>query len=239
MDEEEEDQGQCFFHAGSGALIYKQKTWLTNSGEQYLYLYLAVCPAERAGVIVTSEPVLRLMLYPELSIMQNTVKILNKEEPVDLYNATVIHANKYYQTSGGWGSWPVISTLYIDVVFRDKASGDDWPITVRNLDLPLYNEQEVSVICVRNIIIGYVDRKANRYYFTTSDFAKTFTLGIRRVFMWLTGIAGGLITYLLVPHELAFWAFLPLLLAVLVFYIQKMVINYRVGAELDHYMSGK
>jgi hypothetical protein len=170
--------------------------------------------------------------------MQQTVSILSKEEPIDLYNATVIHANKYYRTSGGWGSWPVTSTLYIDVVFRDKASGDDWPVTVRNLDLPLYNEQEVSVICVRDIIIGYIDRKTNRYYFTTSDFAKTFKLGIQHMIMWIIGIAGGLVTYLFVGNELAYWAFLPLVIAIIVFYIQKMAINYRVGASLDHYMSG-
>ena len=170
--------------------------------------------------------------------MQQTVSILSKEEPIDLYNATVIHANKYYRTSGGWGSWPVTSTLYIDVVFRDKASGDNWPITVKNLDLPLYTEQEVSVICVRNIIIGYIDRKANRYYFTTSDFAKAFKLGMQYVFMWIIGIAGGLVTYLFVGNEWAYWAFLPLLIAVIGFYIQKMVINYRVGASLDRYMSG-
>lgn len=171
--------------------------------------------------------------------MQKTVNILGKEEPIDLYNATVIHANKYYRTSGGWGGWPVTSTLYTDVVFRDKLSGNDWPISITNLDLPLYTEQEIAVICIKNIIVGYIDRKANRYYYTTSNLGKAFQAGMPYWAVWAIGVPVGILLGMLAGTELAYLGFLPLLIAMAVYYVQNGMVNHRITRAIDHYMTGE
>jgi len=42
----------------------------------------------------------------------NTLSNSKKELSVSLHPATVIHANKYTEASGGWSNLPVRSTLY-------------------------------------------------------------------------------------------------------------------------------
>jgi len=66
--------------------------------------------------------------------MEKTITVSGKDFPVSLHKATVIHADKFTRTSGGWNNLPVTSTLYTDVVFRIDESNEDWPLYIKNID---------------------------------------------------------------------------------------------------------
>jgi hypothetical protein len=169
--------------------------------------------------------------------METTIKVFKTELSLSLHNATVIHSDKFSRTVGGWGHWPVWSNVYTDVVFRSQETGDDWPVRVGDYDLPLYQQQEVAVICVRNIIIGYIDKKTNQYYYTTRNFAGALGLGLNGWWVLLAGIVAGLLVYMLVDNEqYAPFLFLPILVFYLVYRIQRWVINYRTTKAIDNYL---
>jgi hypothetical protein len=129
--------------------------------------------------------------------------------------------------------------LYTEVVFRDKASGADWPLTIVDLELPLYNDQEVGVICVDNIIVGFIDRQTNRYYYTTTKWTRAFRAGLPFSYVWITGICGGLTVYLLTGKaEPSPWVLLPLGILLVCYYVQRAVINYMIRQSLDRQISG-
>src|SRR4051812_26194866 len=119
--------------------------------------------------------------------MSTTIQIAKKELSVSLHPAKVIHANKYTEASGGWNNLPVSSTLYTDVVFRSKESGRDWPINIKGNELPVYTDQDVIVIGLEDLIIGFVDTQTDHYYYTETDFAGNFQLGARLYKVLLTG----------------------------------------------------
>ena len=168
--------------------------------------------------------------------MDKVIKLANTEVPLTLHTATVIHANKYSETHGGAFSFPVTNILFTDIVFRLKDTHEDYKAYVKNIDLPIYTDQEVTVICANKKVIGYIDNKSNYYYYTTRDFSKFFGLGIHYAFVWIIGIAGGVAAWFMNQQEPTLWIFVPLFAAFIFYYIQKWMINQRIRKMIDDYL---
>ena len=122
--------------------------------------------------------------------------------------ATVIHANKYSQADGVI-SFFIFSSLYTDIVFRLSDTNDDLPCQIRNLDLPIYTGEEVVVLRVANIIVGYMDVKTQYYYFVDRNLGKRLGLGIANSRVWLTAVLGcAILCFIAMQH----WFYIPSLL---------------------------
>jgi len=169
--------------------------------------------------------------------MEKTITISGKDFLVSLHKATVIHADKFTRTSGGASNLPVNSTLYTDVVFRIDESNEDWPLYIKNIDLVIYNDQRVQVIVVNDAIVGFVDEKTARYYYTTQQFSKVFKLGIPYPFYILAGILGAVILYFAYPNQIQ-WSFIPLILAFLAYQIQKSILGLQARKAIDSFLEG-
>jgi hypothetical protein len=169
--------------------------------------------------------------------MEATIKVFTSELPVSLLDATVIHADKFTRTTGGWFNLPVTSTLYTDVVFRSKDTGADWPLYIKDYDVLLYQGQEVSVISVKHTIIGYIDKQTNQYYYTTGNFSGALGIGISGWWLLLACVVTGILVYLFLDNQQALtYLFIPLAVFYLFYLIQKWVINYRARKAIDGYL---
>lgn len=170
--------------------------------------------------------------------MTTSFDISGKPYQLVLHNATVIHANKYSETSGGWGSLPLRSTLKMEIVFRSKEDGQDWQVKINNEDLPLYTEQEVTVISLENYIIGFIDKQTSKYYYIDNDFASLLELGIALYKVWLAGILIGITAMMLTPLPYKFIAaFAPFLLCWVIYILKKWRINREFSSKIDAYLS--
>jgi hypothetical protein len=63
--------------------------------------------------------------------METTLHVFKYSLPLTIYDAVVLHANKFLRTSGGAFNLPVETTLYYNVVFRIKELGEDFPLCIR------------------------------------------------------------------------------------------------------------
>lgn len=87
-------------------------------------------------------------------------------------NATVIHSNKYNQNNGFY-VWHLFSqNLLHDVVFKLETTGEEFPVTLKNMNLPLYQNQLVSLIAVDDTVIGFIDSNSRKYYYLTNNLQK-------------------------------------------------------------------
>jgi hypothetical protein len=169
--------------------------------------------------------------------MEKTIRIQNRDILITLHPATVIHTDKYSETSGGWGNLPVVSTLYTDVVFRSRTSKEDWPHKITNRDLPIYNNQEVRVISADNIIIGYIDEQTKKYYYTSDNLSNRMGLGMSYYLVWVIGIAGAvMIGFITRDTKMILLVFAPLIITWLFYRIQKWVLHLQVTKAIDHYL---
>jgi len=172
--------------------------------------------------------------------MIRTTLLFNDEElEFTLHNATVIHADKYSETTGGWGNAPVRSHLYTDLVFRSSDTNEDWPMTVNERNLPVYNGQKVMVMGLQGRIIGYVDKQSNKYYYTRDEFSSFVKAGMPVYYIWIIGIIGGLVAFIFTSEEsdIRFLnALLPLGITWLIYIVQKQMISNRIMQLIDTYL---
>ena len=89
--------------------------------------------------------------------MSNILKPLTANLPLSLHKATVIHANKYSVAHDGGMNLPLWSTLHTEVVFRLDQTQEDWRLDVKNLDLPLYTSQPVTIVASEMDVLAYID----------------------------------------------------------------------------------
>ncbi|MES2004653.1 MAG: hypothetical protein V4450_09030 [Bacteroidota bacterium] len=170
--------------------------------------------------------------------MKTNFEVAKKEFSFSLDNARVIHANKFTEASGGWGSLPINSTLYTDVVFRSQESGADWPIRFNNRDLPLYTDQEVMVMSIDQYIIGFIDKQTSKYYYTETDFAYLLDLGFPLFKAVIAGIVLGVLGYF-ISSEMKYrvlFCIAPLFIAWVSYLAKKWQINREITSKLDDYL---
>ena len=161
---------------------------------------------------------------------------LSIDIPLSLHQATVIHANKYSETHGGAFNLPVSSRLYTDVVFRLNNTNEDWPLYINNLDLPIYTSQEVTVVASNNNVLAFIDMQTKYYYFTTRDFSRKLNLGLSFFWVWVIGIMGGVLVYLLQNQVTTGWIFVPFAIAWIVYTIQKWILNNQVKRKINDFL---
>ncbi len=148
-----------------------------------------------------------------------------------------MHADKYAAASGGWFNLPVSSTLYTEVVFRLRDVDRDCRLRIKNLDLPLYTSQDVSVISSEGVIIGFIDTKTSAYYYTVTDFAGKLKFGFEWHWFLLTSFLIAVILFFFRQQQLTGHLFLPVLAALAVFYLHKWILNYLIRKSIDKYLS--
>lgn len=121
----------------------------------------------------------------------STMIILEKRINIELVPATVAKIDSYV-TTGVFVNKAFlpfsVNKPCANVVFQLQQSGTTLPLSVKNVQLPLYNEQQVDVIKANECIIGYVDVKSEEYYYTTSDFCKAAGVHFLELLTWLVSI---------------------------------------------------
>lgn len=156
--------------------------------------------------------------------------------PLSLHKATVIHADKFTESLGGAFNFPITSTLYIDLVFRLDETNEDWPVYITNLNLPVYTGQAVTVVSTDKTVLGYIDAQTNYYYYTTNDFVRKLNIGIPFIWVWIIGITGGILIYLL-KQEVSVWIIVPLISAWILYSIQKFILNILIKKRIDNFLT--
>ena len=165
--------------------------------------------------------------------MDTVVKCFDVEIPLLMHRARVVHANKYTEAHGGAFDTPVSSTLYTDVVFRLYHNNEDYKAFIKKVDLPIYTDQEVTVICCDKTVIGYIDMQTNYYYYTVTDFSRLFGLGFSSWWIWLITILGCIAIYFMNNEQILLLPFSLFIIAYALYFLQKWYINYRVRQEID------
>ncbi|MDB5202417.1 MAG: hypothetical protein JWQ27_1826 [Ferruginibacter sp.] len=171
-----------------------------------------------------------------MEAMQTTVAVGNTELPLSLQPATVIHSNKFSEARGGGFNLPVISTLYTEVVYRMKDTQADVKLYLRNRNLPIYTNQEVSLISSSGKLIGFIDVKTNQYYYTSSDLSRHLGMAIPYYWVLIFSVAGAALIYFLYPEGRGPLMAAPALIALLFYWIYKYLTNRRITQAVDAYM---
>jgi hypothetical protein len=159
-------------------------------------------------------------------------KLLKK--PLTLTRATVLHANKYTETRGGY-SFPIWSILYTDIVFRLEDTQEDIPYYSKGIDLKLYTSQEILLVRSGEMIVAYVDLKTKKYYYITNNFPKKLRKGIPFYLVWLLGIPSGILIIML-SRNTTLWAFAPIFILWVAYLVSIVDINRRARREIDEFL---
>ena len=163
-----------------------------------------------------------------------TLKDFNLQ--LSVATATVIHANKYSRAEGVFSPF-VISSLHTEIVFRKTGTNEDLSCYVRNLDLPIYSGEEVMVVEVGNIIVGYIDSKTKFYYYITKNLGRRLGLGIAFFWIWLAAIAASFMIVIFNRFAFTPWCLPPILLAWLLIKGRRVLLNSRLKKRIDQILS--
>lgn len=118
---------------------------------------------------------------------------------ISYQDAIVTHANKYNQNSGVVVSFLFFSNLYQDVVFTLEKTGIEYPATFKNLNLPLYTQQRVTLIAINNTIIAYADKQTSDYYYLSNNLRSALGFGFN--FNWYLVTAITALCFLIIANK--------------------------------------
>ena len=169
--------------------------------------------------------------------MDQLTTLKDYDLPVTLYNATVIHANKFSRADGAF-SYFVFSSLHTDIVFRMSDTNDDIPVYVSNLDLPIYSGEEVMIVVIAKIVVAYIDSKTNQYYYLSNNLGKTLGMGIAFYWVWLAALLMSLMIFFIQPTFSA-WCIIPFIGAWLFLLLQRLILHSRLRNRIDQVLSGR
>lgn len=148
-------------------------------------------------------------------------------------DAIVTHANKYNQNAGVVVSFFFFSNLNQDVVFKLEDSGIEYPSTFKNLNLPLYTQQRVTLIAINNTIVAYADKQTSEYYYLTNNLQKALGNGFN--FNWYIVTAVTALGYFIIankfeiPQEIG----LVILIVTVLLRAYQLVSNYLLQRKID------
>jgi len=165
------------------------------------------------------------------------VKVLDKEVSIELHPATVMQVDKYART----GIFTddrflpfTANALHTNIVFQLKDTEATQPLNVRDVQLPLYNKQEVDIISANEFIIGYVDVKNEEYYYITNNFCKVMGLTIPVFFTWIIGITAAVTAMIIIKNNYApLFATMLLVVTWLMHISIKFILNRKIENEID------
>ena len=153
-----------------------------------------------------------------------------------LRRARVIHANKYSETSGGIFNSPVYSTLYTDVVFRLHDTNEDYKVYISGLDLPLYTEQEVTLVCVDRAVVAFIDSQTKYYYYTSDDYSRLLGFGVS--YWWLVATLVLVVVSFSLVNDRQVSTWLLLIVPVLYVFIRvhRWILNQRIKKAITAFL---
>ena len=147
--------------------------------------------------------------------------------------ARIIHSNKYNQNSGFYLSHFFFSNLLQDLVFELDQTGKKHQITLKNITLPAYQGQEVLLIVVNDLVLGYIDNESNKYYYLTDDLSGALGLGIGWKWFIIGGLAAGAGLFFLLPEDIRHLFFYFLLIVPVLYKMYREVFSRYVEKKLD------
>ncbi len=167
------------------------------------------------------------------------MKVLNRNLDIQLSPATILKVNNYSKVDGVHNklSPSTLKKSQTEIVFQLKDSDKTLPLSVHNLQLPLYNEQEVDIISANEFIIGFVDIKKEEYYYLTNDFYKAAGMKFFDMLTWFAGIMGTIVILSIVKNMYApVYAITMLTLTWTLNIILKEVFNRKIESSIDKRM---
>jgi hypothetical protein len=168
------------------------------------------------------------------------MKALDKNITIELSRATVLQIDKYARTGIFTDDrfFPLTTnTMLTNIIFQLKNTNKTLPLYVRNMQVPLYDKQEVDIISANNFIIGYVDVANEEYFYTTDDFSKISGIKIPEKFTWIIGITAAITVATILKNSYTpFLACLLLLAAWLLHSIINFTLNKKIENEIDEFM---
>ena len=168
------------------------------------------------------------------------MKGLDKNVDIQLFPATVLQIDKHARTGLFTDNrfFPLnMDAMYNDVVFQLHDANNTLPLEIKNVHLPLYNNQVVDIISVNRFIVGYVDVKNEEYYYITNDFCKVIGLKFWRLFIWMAGILAVFITFTFTKNNYATTVSCILLIATWCMHIIiASALNRKIEHAIDQFM---
>jgi len=165
------------------------------------------------------------------------VKFLQKKLNIELSPATIVHIDKHSRPGIFTDDrfMPLAAnTLHTRIVFQLKESNKVLPLNVRDIQLPLYNMQEVDIITANQFVIGYVDIESEEYYYITNDFCRAVGIGFIDNASWLAGIvAAGCILTIIKNEYAALFAFILLFIIWISTVSLKTILNKKIESNMD------
>jgi hypothetical protein len=117
------------------------------------------------------------------------MKLLNRNLDIQLSPATVLRVNNNAKPGTlSYSLSPALLKAQTDILFQLKDSEKMLPLSVYNMQLPLYDKQEVDIISANQFIIGFVDIKSEEYYYVTKDFCEAMGSKFFDMLSWFAGI---------------------------------------------------
>ena len=166
------------------------------------------------------------------------MKVLNRNLDIQLSPATILQVNSNTKPeASNHKLLPATKKLNTDIVFQLKDSDKTLPLSVTDLQLPLYNEQEVDIISANQFIIGFVDVKNEEYYYLTNDFCKAAGMQFFETLTWFAGIMASIIILRMTASMYApVYAITMLTLTWTLNIIIKEVFNREIENAIDEHM---
>lgn len=148
-------------------------------------------------------------------------------------NATVIHSNKYNHNSGLVISIFFLSNFFHDVAFKLDDSDDELATTFKNMNLPLYTGQKVTLIAINDNVIAYLDKANNQFYYLTNNLQRDLNYGFK--INWRTVILLTFVVYLLSLIVLTanYWFSLIIAVLLMTVWVYQRVTNFVLEKKID------
>ena len=149
-------------------------------------------------------------------------------------HATVTHSNKYNQNVGFVISMFFFSNFLQDVAFKLDDSGDEFRTTFKNLNLPLFTGQKVTLIAINDNVIAYIDKSTNAFHYLTNNLQKDLNYGFK--IHWIRVIFLSVAIALAASTVLPTNKFNSLIIPVLLFgvWVYQRVTNFVLEKKIDH-----
>ena len=173
---------------------------------------------------------------------EQTIQITGKKFNLKVHYATVLQYKKFsrmmFFTRARF--FPQRrNVLFTDVVFRLTETNKEQHLYTHDVELPIYEGQAVDIIMLNEKIIAFIDFKTREYYYTTDDFCSYLHLGMRYFLLWVIGIAGAIIHYLVFKGGYLAWMIMPFILALIAYMLINAIINRKVEKTLDDFLQNE
>jgi hypothetical protein len=164
--------------------------------------------------------------------MASSFTIGKQEFTIQYVQARIVHSNKYNQNAGIYLSHLFFSNFLHDIVFEFQKTREKHAFTLTNVQVPVYPGQEVTLIAVNYLVVGYIDDATREYYYLTNNLVRALGWGVSRILVLLVPLLLFLVASRFLAFEneklaLVFLALVPL------YWVYEAILNYYIGRQID------